>query len=150
MPVTTTKKRSVRDALNSGNPADIATAMERMQSGNMAAVVKVTTTGLTSASAFDITTAAVKAAATVAGLTLAVGENLPAAGMVQSVRVTAGAAAAGLRQIGDAAATASATVAKLSDDGKTLTFEAGVTAFILVYIPRAAVAPDATDIQTLS
>jgi hypothetical protein len=150
MPVTATKKRSVREAINSGNPADTALGLQKMQFGSMSCVVKATVVALASAAAIDITAAATKAAATIVGLTLATGENLPAAGTVQSVRVTAGAAAAGLRQIGDAGATASATVAKLSDDGKTLTFEAGVTAFVLVYTPRAAVAPDATDIQPLS
>lgn len=61
----------------------------------------------------------------------------PPALLVQSVRVTAGAAAAGLRQIGDAAASASATVCKLSDDGATLTFEANVTDAIVVYMARS-------------
>lgn len=66
----------------------------------------------------------------------------PPALLVQSVRVTAGAAAAGLRQIGDAAATASATVCKLSDDGSTLTFEANVEGAIVVYMARSEAALD--------
>jgi hypothetical protein len=38
----------------------------------------------------------------------------------------------------DAGGTASATVALLSDDGKTLTFEGTVTDFVVEYIPRAS------------
>jgi len=148
--MTTTKSRTVREAMNQGNPSEIATGLQLVKIGDMVSPVKATATGLASAAAHDLTTAATKAGSVVVGLTLAVGENLPAAAAVQSVRVTAGAAAAGLRQIGDAAATPSATVATLSDDGKTLTFEAGVTAFVVVYLPRAAVSADSTDIQPIS
>lgn len=136
--MTTTKIETLQRALNDANPNEVADCLKRVKLGNMLNTVKVTATALTSASAFDITTAAVKAASVIVGLSLDSGENLPASNVIQSVRVTAGAAAAGLRQIGDSAATASATVAKVSDDGKTITFEAGVTAFVLTYMPRSA------------
>lgn len=136
--MTTTKIETLQRALNDANPNEVADCLKRVKLGNMLNTVKVTATGLVSAASQDITTAAVKAASVIVGLALDSGENLPASNVVQSVRVTAGAAAAGLRQIGDSGATASATVAKISDDGKTLTFEAGVTAFVLTYMPRSA------------
>ena len=148
--MTATKKRTIREALNQGNPAEMASGFQQVKIGDMVSPVKATVVGLASSASVNLTTAATKAAATIVGLTLAAGENLPAAAVIQSVRVTAGAAAAGLRQIGDSGATPSATVAALSNDGKTLTFEAGVTAFIIVYLPRAAVVADTTDIQPLS
>lgn len=58
------------------------------------------------------------------------------------VRVTAGAAAAGVRHVVDPNATPSATLATLSADGRTLTFEAGVTGAVVDYVPYPA--PDLT------
>jgi len=55
-----------------------------------------------------------------------------------SARVTAGAAAAGRRDISDSGDTPSATLATLSDDGATLTFEADVTDVVVDYLPRPA------------
>jgi hypothetical protein len=57
-----------------------------------------------------------------------------------TLRVTAGAAAAGARLLTDVGGTPSTTVATLSDDGTTIVFEAAVTGFVLEYTPRAAVA----------
>jgi len=54
-----------------------------------------------------------------------------------SVRVTAGAAAAGPRQVTDAGGTPAAALATLSADGKVLTFEANVTDAELSYIANA-------------
>lgn len=141
MAVTTTKTDSVANAMNTGNPASIANAIEQMKLGRMLTPQKWTTVGLTSASAFDLTTAAVAAAATAGPSTsaLATGERLQAALSAAgvAVRVTAGAAAAGPRIVTDSGGTPSATVATLSADGKTITFEAGVTAFVIEYIPRS-------------
>ena len=53
-----------------------------------------------------------------------------------SLRVSGGAAAAGARYLTDDAGTASATVAKLSDDGLTLTFEDTVTDVFIRYVAR--------------
>jgi hypothetical protein len=59
----------------------------------------------------------------------------PPALAINSARVTGGAAAAGNRQVTDSGGTPSATVATISDDGATLTFEAGVTGVTVVYEP---------------
>jgi hypothetical protein len=136
--MTTTKIETLQRALNDANPNEVADCLKRMKLGNMLAPVKATFVGLTSSATQDITTAAAKAAATITGMSLDSGENLPAANDIRTLRVTAGAAAAGPRQMTDAGGTASATVAKISDDGKTLTFEAAVTAFVLTYEPRSS------------
>ena len=137
--MTTTMTETVQDVLAVASPNQLSDALRKVNLGHKLATVKATFVALASAAAQDITTAAAKAAATITGIDLDTGENLPAIGTPISVRVTAGAAAAGPRQITDAGGTPSATVATLSNDGKTLTFEAGVTAFVLVYQPREAV-----------
>jgi len=129
MAVTATKVETLKEVLNAANPTNLPDALNQVDIGDMVVPTKITFTGLTSAAAHDITDVA--------------HGSRRAALVLSSVRVTAGAAAAGLRQIGDAAATPSATVAALSDDGKTITFEAGVTAFILVYAARSATDPSA-------
>lgn len=129
MPSTTTKPNTIADVANSGNLNELSDVAQKVQLGTMLGTTKRTFTGLASAAAHNLTDVA--------------HASSPAADIISSVRVTAGAAAAGLRQIGDAAATPSATVAALSDDGKTITFEAGVTAFIIVYKAKAAVDPTA-------
>lgn len=143
--MTTIQQHTLEESLSSGNPAAVATAMSTIQAGKMLSNVKAVFTGLTSATSFDITSAACKAAATVTGLKLDADELLPAIGDILSLRVTAGAAAAGHRNVTDVGGTAAATLATISDDGKTLTFEAGVTAFVLQYRPRAAVALSTRD-----
>lgn len=135
--MTTTKIETLQRALNDANPNEVADCLKRMKLGNILAPVKVTFTGLTSSATQDITTAAAKAAGTITGVSLDTGENLPAVNGIHSLRVTAGAAAAGPRQVTDTGGTASATVAKISDDGKTITFEAAVTAFVITYLPRS-------------
>jgi hypothetical protein len=146
MSVTTTKLATVRDNLNSGNTSLQASAMQTMKIGNRLANVKAVITGLTAAAAIDITTAASKAAATITGITLATGENLPPIGHVLTLRVTnVGSGATGPRIVVDAGGAAIAPNtyaghALISDDGATLTFEGTVTGFILEYVPRAYVA----------
>lgn len=139
---TAQKNETLQSTLNQANPNQLADAIRKLQLGNVLAPVKVTFTGLASAAAQDITTAAAKAAATIVGLDLAVGQNLPAILSTGTIRVTAGAAAAGARFATDAGGTASTTVALLSDDGTTLTFEAAVTGFVLEYTPRSALPLD--------
>lgn len=68
-------------------------------------------------------------------------ELLPAIRFARTLRVTAGAAAAGVRALADAAGTPSATLATLSLDGATLTFEANVTTFIITYFGASAISP---------
>lgn len=123
--MTTVKTTTVKDVANSGNLNQLADVAQKAKLGDMLQPVKLVKTGLTAASSIDITS-------------VALGSN-PACGCVGTLRVTAGAAAAGDRAITDAGGTASATVAKISDDGKTLTFEANVTGFVMTYMPRSAV-----------
>lgn len=125
MASTATKVNTLKEVASSGNLNQLAEVAKKAQLGQMLQPMKITKTGLTAAASFDITS-------------LALGSN-PAAGQIQALRVTAGAAAAGLRQMGDSGATPSATVATISDDGKTITFEANVTAFVMLYTPRSAV-----------
>lgn len=135
---TATQTNTVQSTLSQANPNLLADAARIGKLGRALSPVKVTLTGLTSATSFDITTAAVRAAATIVGISpaLATLERLPAIGSIETLRVTAGAAAAGVRAVTDAGGTPAAGVATISDDGKTLTFEAGVTAFVFTYFPR--------------
>jgi len=137
--MTTSKPQTVQSALTKANPNDLADALRKVNLGHSMAVVKVTFASLASAAAQDITTAAAKAAATISGIALDTGENLPAIGQICTLRVTAGAAAAGARTWTDVGGTPAATIATVSDDGATLTFEGTVTGFVLTYVPRAAV-----------
>jgi hypothetical protein len=140
MATTATKIDSVANEVNSGNANTLSNAAQQMKLGTMLTPQKWTIAALASTTAVDITSAAVAAAATPGAFTpaLATGERLSAALGCFNVRVTAGAAAAGKREISDSGDTPTATVATLSDDGKTLTFEAGVTGFVLEYLPRSA------------
>ena len=116
MSVTATSTPTLGLALEQANPNILADALRKVNLSKMLEPQKLVLSG----------------AAASASVTLD-----PPALLVQSARVTAGAAAAGLRQIGDAAATLSGTVCRLSDDGATLTFEANVTGVIVVYMARS-------------
>lgn len=142
--MTTTVNQTVQQQGDLANPNTLADFLRLVALGHFFANLKVTFAALTSAAAQDVTTAAAKAAATISGLSLDTGENLPAIGVVKTLRVTAGAAAAGARFVTDAGGTPSTTVATLSDDGKTLTFEAAVTGFVVEYQPRSGVDMTAT------
>jgi hypothetical protein len=134
--MTTTKVNTTERLLNNVVAGITADALDKVGLGTMLTPRKVTFVGLASAAAQDITTAAAAAAATVVPALLSEQLTLGAVLVPIAIRVTAGAAAAGVRTVGDSGATASATVVKLSDDGKTLTFEAAVTAFVIEYLPR--------------
>ena len=135
--MTTTQNNTLQAELEKANPNTLPDALKLAGVARQLAVIKATFAALTAAAAVDITTAASRAAATLVGVNLGTTDVLPPIGDIVSLRVTAGAAAAGDRQISDAGGTPSATVATLSDDGKTLTFEANVTGFVLVYRPRS-------------
>lgn len=150
--MTTNQTQTYRVVGDKANPNLLGDLLRAMKFGLMCSPIKVTVTGLTAAAAIDITTAAVKAAATIVGASLATGENLPAIGHIVGLRVTGvGTAATGPRAVTDAGGTpaapptatayagASVGLATLSDDGKTLTFEGTVTGFVLYYVPRSAV-----------
>jgi len=140
----------IRDVLNRANPNDLPDALRMTKIGDQITPIKATFAALSAAAAQDITTAAAKTAATITGITLADGENLPAIGQVSALRVTAvGTGNVGPRMVTDAGGTPLASpagplfgVALLSDDGKTLTFEGTVTGFVLEYFPRPAVSTD--------
>jgi hypothetical protein len=149
MAVTGTKTRTRRGALNQGDLNDIANALKLIKAGNALSVVKVVVGAITATATPDITSAAVKAAATITGLdALQTGENLPPIGQVVSLRVVASGTGASLGTYGvsDAGGTAivppggagaAMGIALLSDDGKTLTFPNTITQFTIQYIPRA-------------
>jgi len=123
-----TSPDTLQKVLDRGKAGEWEGAAQLAKLGSILSPVSATFTGLASAAAHNITDAA-------HGAKVAVLSPI-------SVRVTAGAAAAGLRMIGDPLATPSATVATLSADGKTLTFEAGITGFVLVYLQRASTSLD--------
>ena len=136
---TNTKQDSNQLALDQANPNFLPDVLRGVKLGHFFSNVKAVFTGLASSATQDITTAAAKAAATISGITLDTGENLPAIGVVKTLRdahsnivVDAGGAAVA------STATYPGTVL-LSDDGKTLTFAAAVTAFTLEYQPRSAI-----------
>jgi len=145
--MTTTKTLTYRDVLNRANPNDIADALRAVKIGNMLSKIKVTVAALTATATPDITSQDVLDAATVTGIELA-GETLPAIGKVVALRCTTSGTAntVGSYAVTDASGTvlsptASTVVglAKLSDDGTTLTFPTTVTGFVLEYYPAAAV-----------
>lgn len=135
--MTITQATTVQSTLSQANPQNFPDACRVGKLGRALSPVKVTFVGLASATSFDITTIASKAAATVVGISpaLASGELLAAAGSIETLRVTAG-TATGVRAITDVGGTATATLATISDDGKTIVFEAAVTAFVMTYFPR--------------
>lgn len=143
----TTAEQTYQQWLNKANANLLPTIFQKMKLGNMLSPVKVTVTGLTATTTPDITSAAVRLAATVTGLERETTENLPAILAVKTLRVTAvGTGATGPRVVTDSGGTAVAPssgiagVALLSADGTTLTFECTVTGFVLEYIPRSATA----------
>ena len=137
---TTTVDDTVQKALDQGSLTDLGNGVHKVKLGTMAALVQATFTSLVSLAAQVVTNADHKAKGVVVGIgPLGSGVNLPPIGTPVSVRVTAGAAAAGIRAIADAGATPSTTLATLSQDGTTLTFEDAVTGYVLLYRPGVAV-----------
>jgi len=124
MPSTTTKVNTLKEVLTRSLPGEVEDALRKVDIGAMLSPIKKTFTSLASSATHDITDAAHGSSSAAMGIFV--------------LRVTAGAASAGLRQVGDAGATPSATVATLSDDGKTITFETTVTGFIVEYLARPA------------
>lgn len=124
MSTTATEVETIKKALNQADPNKLPDAVRRIELGDMLTAVEETI--------------AVSPAATTLNL-----ESLSSvekgALLVQSVEVLAGAAAAGVRIIGPSTATPSATVVRLSTDGKTLTFEANVTSVRVRFLPAPAV-----------
>lgn len=150
---TVTEINTIRQELNRAQIGRLTDLFSKIKLGNMMAPIKVTVAALTASATPDITSPAVKAAATIVGRTLLASENLPAIGQVVNLRISASGTAAsvgtyGVTDAGGTAiippggASASMGIAKLSDDGKTITFPNTVTGFVITYYPRAAVDPD--------
>lgn len=155
MSVTTTKKKSIQQAFNDGDANTIADAARKAKLGTMLRPIKVTFAGLTATASLDITSATARAAATVNDGDIPEGyiaskTHLPPINVVKSLRITASGTAASLGNYiaGDVGSTmivppggaaAAVGIARLSDDGKTITFPNTVTGFVLHYTPRADV-----------
>jgi len=158
MATTTTLKDTLQNELDKGQLGTLADVLRLMGYGSMQSMLKVTVASLTAADSIDITTAAVKAAATINVGALRRGQvNLPPIGRLRfgTVRVTAAASGStGVWIVTDSGGTAVTVgtgtgvppigICKLSDDGKTLTFptSAAVTGFVIEYFPAPA-----TDMQ---
>lgn len=144
---TLTKVRRIQEVLDAGDLDLLANGLARLGIGKRLSVVKAVVVGLAATASPDITSAAVKAAATISGITLGTGENLPAIAQVVGLRIAASGTATSLGAyiVSDVGATpiippggagAAVGIARLSDDGKTITFPNTVTAFTIIYIPR--------------
>ena len=144
---TTSKSLTLRHLLNLGNIALNDPQFAKIKLGNMLSKIKVTFTGLTTATVHDITNAAHFAAATIVGATFTeTTDKLPAIGQVVTLRCVGG-TGAGTYVMSDAGGTAVtpasstvAGVALLSDDGTTITFPVTTTGFVLTYYPAPALA----------
>ncbi len=135
---------TVQLALDQANPNYLADVLRQVKLGHFFSVVKAVATGLTSATAQNITTAAFKAASTITGITLATGEELPPIGIVRTLRTGDGPYI--VTDSGGTAVTATGTypgTAKLSDDGTTLTFLAALTALTIEYQPASLISTQA-------
>ncbi len=144
---TTVLEGTVQSALNKSDLNDTADLLAAIKAGFAFSTIKVTVVGAASLAAQDVTSLDTITNATVVGISPALvatdGDRLPAIGNVVSLRVTAGTAGAGDRIVSDAGGTPVAIaatpngVATLDDAGAVLTFDAAVTAYVLVYQPRA-------------
>lgn len=124
MSTTTTVNNTLQLELDKANPNTVPDVLREMKLGTMlAGVIEKTITLSTYGTAFTLT---------------------PPALIVRSFRVsdaTGGNAATGARLVGDSGATPSATIAKLSADGTTITVEGtGALSAVVSYIPMPAVA----------
>ena len=128
---------TLQSALDGARGGQLEDLLAKVKLGTMLTPLKRTFAGLASAAAQNLTL--------IDGTGETAGANNPkrlAALSVTTLRVTAGTLAAGPAIVTDAGGTAAAIgatnnhVVLLSDDGKTLTFPAAVTGFVITYIPR--------------
>lgn len=134
---TSVEAKTIRRVLNNGDADEVFDAFRMIQFGNFTTPLKRSFTGLTVAKSFDLTL--IDATGETAGAGNA--KRLPAL-MIMNLRVvsvTPG--AAGTRVISDDGDTATSAIATISADGKTVTFEDGVTDFVIEYIPRSSKDP---------
>lgn len=147
---TSTRDQTLFLFLQNADPQQIADALKQVGLGEILQPRKITVTGATSAAAQDITSANTFASMVASPVMPSGTTKLPPIRSVIALRVTAGAATAGARVVTDAGGTPGAPgangpgIVTLSDDGKTLTFEAAVTGYVIEYIARATNDPTAT------
>ncbi len=155
--MTLTANKTMQQVLNQSNLNWLPTVFQKLKLGNMLSPVKVSVTGLTAASAIDITTTTFRDAATISGLDRETADLLPQILAVKTLRVTASGTAnsVGSYGVSDAGGTAVSPtaganmgIALLSDDGRTLTFPTTVTAFVIEYIPRSDTNLSSVFVQT--
>lgn len=129
---TATAPQTIKSTLDQASPNQGWDALQKTKLGTMLTPLKRAFTGLVAAASFDLT--AIDGTGEDAGVA---NPNRLAALSISTLRVTAGTAAAASRDVTDVGGTPSASLATISDDGKTITFEANATAFVVTYIPRA-------------
>jgi hypothetical protein len=133
---TATVTPTLQSELDLARPDEIADVLRLMHLGTMLTPLKRTFTGLSSGTAFDLT--AIDGTGETTGASNP--NRLPALA-ISALRITAGAANHSPCLVTDTGGTATDTatisVATISDDGKTVTFGAGVTGFVIEYIPRS-------------
>jgi len=151
MSVTLTTPETVGQLANRANPNQIADILHKMQLATMMDPVKITVAGIAALAAIDLTALKKGDGFTTINSGLAewiAGQGLPAILAIKSLRVTASFTAntVGSYVVTDDGGTgltptagANVGIAKLSDDGKTLTFLTTITGFVIEYIPRAQV-----------
>lgn len=149
--MTTTIAPTLKNELDNARPDEIADVLRLMKLGTMLTPLKRVFTGLTGAATYDLT--ALDATGETTGVA---NPNRLAALVIHSLVVVTATTAntQGVYVVGDTSITlispTNKTVvgtAKISDDGKTLTFpSADVTAFTIEYMPRSAV--DMTTLPT--
>jgi hypothetical protein len=142
MSQTATKPRTLQSVLDEANPNETDAALRQVKLGTRLAPLKRTFVGLAAAASFDLTL--IDGTGEVAG---AANPNRLPAHVVGTLRCTASGTAnsVGAYAVSDAGATAisptagaNVGLAKISDDGKTITFPTTVTAFVIEYIPLTA------------
>ena len=149
MSVTATKSDTNAQVLNQADPNKVSDALRKVKLGRMLSPVKITLAAITAAAVVDITSFK-KGDSTVtinSGLAdMIANDALPAIGAIKSMRVTTSGTAnsVGSYAATDAGGTGSSPLAstvvglaKLSDDGKSLTFLTTVTGLVIEYIPRS-------------
>jgi hypothetical protein len=142
MPTTTTLVRSLALVLDQALPGELADAMRSLKLGTLVTPLKRVFTGLVASATMDLT------AIDGTGETAGVGNALRLAMLgFLYLRVDASGTAASLGNyivgpptstllIPPGGANVAVGVARLSDDGKTLTFPNTITGFTVAYIPR--------------
>lgn len=135
-----TDSQSILAVLQSANPNTLPDMLRKQRVDRLFQPISATIT-IPSGTSIDLTTLRAGTEAVVsANSPIEAGELLPPIRFLRSLRVSTG-TATGPRTITDASGTASTTVAKLSEDGKTLTFEAAITVFVLVFYGASETAP---------